>query len=125
MDNKKILEGAALKVTLTPDFKIKDIVDLTLPASKKNLVFNGGDLHIKGNLTLLGDQMTIKNLSVDGMVQVEGNAKTALVFENTQFNGLNLNVASKLTLTGTTSVGSLTVAQKQSRTQKLSSSKTV
>ncbi|MGG4479574.1 S-layer homology domain-containing protein [Paenibacillus illinoisensis] len=112
MDNKKILEGAALKVTLTPDFKIKDIVDLTLPASKKNLVFDGGDLHIKGNLTLLGDQMTIKNLSVDGMVQVEGNAKTALVFENTQFNGLNLNVASKLTLTGTTSVGSLTVAQK-------------
>lgn len=111
-DNKQLLEGATLKITLTPDFKIQDIVDLTLPASKKNLVFDGGDLHIKGNLTLLGDQLTIKNLSVDGTVQVEGNAKTALVFENTQFKGLNLNAASKLTLTGTTSIGSLTVAEK-------------
>ncbi|PWW45070.1 MULTISPECIES: S-layer homology domain-containing protein [Paenibacillus] len=110
--NKKFLEGATLKVTLTPDYKIQNIVDLTVPASKKNLVFDGGDLHITGNLIILGDELTIKNLSVDGQVLTNGNTKTSLVFENAKIKELELNVAAKLTLTGTTSVDSLTVAQK-------------
>ncbi|MDR9743976.1 S-layer homology domain-containing protein [Paenibacillus taichungensis] len=110
--NKQFLEGATLKVTLTPDYKIQNIVDLTVPASKKNLVFDGGDLHITGNLIILGDELTIKNISVDGQVLTNGNTKTSLVFENAKIKGMELNVATKLTLTGTTSVDSLTVAQK-------------
>ncbi|WP_419891316.1 S-layer homology domain-containing protein [Paenibacillus xylanexedens] len=110
--NKQILEGATLKVTLTPDFKIQDIVDLTLPASKTKLVLDGSDLHIKGNLKILGDQLTIKNLSIDGKVLTEGNTKTSLVFDNTTIKGMELNTPSKLTFTGTTSVGALTVTKK-------------
>jgi len=109
--NKQILEGATLKVTLTPDFKIQDIVDLTLPASKTKLVLDGSDLHIKGNLKILGDKLTIKNLSIDGMVLTEGNTKTSLVFDNTTIKGMELNTPSKLTFTGTTSLGSLTVTK--------------
>ncbi|UPK45097.1 S-layer homology domain-containing protein [Paenibacillus pabuli] len=110
--NKQLLEGTTLKVTMTPDYKIKDIVDLTVPASKKNLIFDGGGLHITGNLIILGDELTIKNLSVDGKVLANGNAKNSLVFENAKIKGMELNTASKLTLTGTTSVDSLSVAQR-------------
>nr|WP_273386402.1 S-layer homology domain-containing protein [Cohnella zeiphila] len=107
--NAELLNGATIKVKLGDDYRIEQIVDMTIPASKHDLELDGGQLRIAGNLKILGDNLTLKNLHVDGSVVVQGDAKSSLAFENVGIGTLELGTAARLTLSGDSKVASLRI----------------
>ncbi|MEN1988340.1 S-layer homology domain-containing protein [Paenibacillus hubeiensis] len=109
--NKELLSGSTLKVKLTSGFKIQEIVDLTVPASKSNLTLDGGGLRVSGNITILGDHIKLQHLTVAGKIVAGGAPKTSLELHDVTSNQLELATASQLSLTGNSSIQSLTVSQ--------------
>lgn len=109
--NANLLDGATIKVKLSEDYRVREIVDLTIPAEKQDLVLDGGQLHITGNLTIFGDRLTVKNVNVDGSVIIGGDPKTSLTFENAGIAKLELGTPTRVVLGGNASVDSLVVSE--------------
>lgn len=109
--NAGLLDGTTLKVRLTDGYRVEQIVDMTIPATKRDLVLDGKGIHVSGNLTILGDKLTLKNMNVDGALIVGGNGTPELAVENSKIAKLRLASSARLTLGGDTAVASLVVPE--------------
>lgn len=107
--NLALLNGSAMKVKLSPNFRVEEIVDLTIPASKRNMTLDGSGIRLTGNLNIQGDNLTIRNLSVDGTVTAGGSANGTLRFEQAAIGRFELLTPHQVTLSGDTTVQSFSV----------------